>query len=69
MFNIEWKIFKFTQESFVFDDAEGTEDAESKDDEKDEKSAALDPDDSASTNQGKAMFDLDNENVETQNFC
>jgi hypothetical protein len=53
----------------VFDDAEGTEDAESKDDEKDEKSAALDPDDSASTNQGKAMFDLDNENVETQNFC
>ncbi len=46
----------------MFDDAEGTEDAESKDDEKDEKSAALDPADTvhlaASTNQGKAMFDL-----------
>jgi hypothetical protein len=46
----------------VFDDAEGTEDAESKDDEKDEKSAALDPadtvDSAASTNQGKEMFDL-----------
>ncbi len=41
---------------------EGTEDAESKDDEKDEKSAALDPahraDSAASTNQGKPMFDL-----------
>jgi hypothetical protein len=47
----------------VFDDAEGAEHAEkNKDDEKDEKSAALDPadtaDPAASTNQGKAMFDL-----------
>ncbi len=41
---------------------EGTKDAESKDDEKDEKSAALDPADTAdlaaSNNQGKPMFDL-----------
>ncbi len=37
---------------------EGTEDAESKDDEKDEKSAASAPADTASTNQGKPMFDL-----------
>jgi hypothetical protein len=55
----------------VFD--EGTKDAESKDDEKDEKSAASDPayiaDPAASTNQGKPMFDLDNENGETHNFC
>jgi hypothetical protein len=44
----------------VFD--EGKEDAESKDDEEDEKSAASDPthmaDPAASSNQGKAMFDL-----------
>ncbi len=58
----------------MFDDAEGTEDPEkNKDDEKDEKSAALDPahraDSAASTNQGKPMFDLDNENGETHNFC
>jgi hypothetical protein len=60
----------------VFDDAEETEDAEnaeSKDDEKDEKSAASDPaqraDLAASTNQGKPMFDLDNENGEIHNFC
>ncbi len=53
---------------------EGTEDAEkNKDDEKDEKSAASDPadtaDSAASTNPGKPMFDLDNDNGETQNFC
>ncbi len=58
----------------MFDDAEeGTEDTKSKDDENDEKSAASDPahraDLAASTNQGKPMFDLDNDNGETQNFC
>ncbi len=56
----------------MFDDAEGTEDAESKDDEKDEKSAASDSAhiaDPTASNQGKAMFDLDNENSETHKFC
>ncbi len=51
---------------------EGTEDAENKDDEKDEKSAASDPAniaDPASTNQGKAMFDLTMTTVKPNTFA
>jgi hypothetical protein len=56
----------------VFDDAEGTEDAESKDDEKDEKSAASDSAhiaDPTASNQGKAMFDLTMKPVKHTTFA